>query len=242
MSEQADLFAPGVSEAWAPATTSPVDDVRHRLSRSGPAALDEGDTLALLLVRCLNPGSDPVEMAEVLLARFGGIARIVGAPEPELARVVGARAARELGLLHSLLLRALEHPLRQRPVLASSEAVKTYLRARLTALPREVFHVLFLDRKNQLIADERMSEGTVGHAPVYPREVVRRALELSASGLLLAHNHPSGDPQPSGADVEMTRQVVAAARALDIVVHDHLVVGGDQVASLRGLGLVEAGR
>jgi len=116
--------------------------------------------------------------------------------------------------------------------------VRTYLRARLTALPREVFHVLFLDKKNQLIADERMGAGTVDHAPVYPREVVRRALELSASALVLAHNHPSGDASPSPADVEMTRQVVAAAKALQIAVHDHLIVAGDQVASLRSLGLM----
>lgn len=238
MFEQADLFASGVSEAWAPAPASPVDEVHDRLLRSGPAALDEGDTLALLLAYGLSPRLDPVAAADALLARFGGIVCILGAPEPELAQVIGASAARNLGLLHGLLLRTLEHPLRQRPVLTSSEAVKAYLRARLTALPREVFHVLFLDRKNRLIADERMSEGTVDHAPVYPREVVRRALELSASGLLLAHNHPSGDSQPSGADVEMTRQVVAAATVLRIVVHDHFVVGGDEVASLRGLGLM----
>ena len=129
-------------------------------------------------------------------------------------------------------------PLRQRPVLTSTEAVRTYLRARLAALPREAFHVLFLDKKNQLIADERMAEGTVDHAPVYPREVVRRALELSASAIVLAHNHPSGDPAPSRADIDMTQQVVAAARALQIAVHDHFVVGGDQVASLRALGLM----
>jgi DNA repair protein RadC len=135
-------------------------------------------------------------------------------------------------------LRALEYPLRQRPVLTSTEAVRTYLRTRLAALPREAFHVLFLDKKNQLIADERMAEGTVDHAPVYPREIVRRALELSASAIVLAHNHPSGDPAPSRADIDMTQQVVAAARALQIAVHDHFVVGGDQVASLRALGLM----
>jgi DNA repair protein RadC len=116
--------------------------------------------------------------------------------------------------------------------------VTTYLRARLTALPREVFHVLFLDTKNQLIADELMGEGTVNHAPVYPREVVRRALELSASAVLLVHNHPSGDPTPSGADIEVTKQVVAAAKALGIQVHDHVIVGGDVVVSLKQQGLM----
>jgi len=238
MSEQPDLFTPGVSEAWPATLTSPLDDVRDRLSRSGPTALDEGDTLALLLAHGQAPGVDFVAAADALLARFGGIARILGAPEPELAQVIGAGAARDLGLLHGLLLRTLEHPLRQRQGLTSHEAVRTYLRVRLTALPRQAIHVLFLDRKNQLIADERMSEGTVDHAPVYPREVLRRALELSASGVLLAHNHPSGDPQPSSADVEMTRQIVAAAKALGVTIHDHFVVGGDQIVSLRSLGLM----
>ncbi len=146
--------------------------------------------------------------------------------------------ARQLTLLHALLLRTLEHPIRARPLLTSHEAVRTYIRAELGALPRAVFHVLFLDRKNQLIADERMGQGSVDHAPVYPREVVRRALELSASAVLLAHNHPSGDPTPSRADIDMTKLVVEAARALQINVHDHVVVAGDQVASLRALGLM----
>ena len=241
MAEQPDLFAFGVAEAAPaarPAAAGPCDDLRGRFATSGVDGLDEGDTLALVLARCQPPGADVVAAADALLARFGGVARVLGAPEPDLARVIGAPAARQLGLLHALLLRALEHPLRQRPVLTSSEAVRTYLRARLAALPREVFHVLFLDKKHQLIADERMGAGTVDHAPVYPREVVRRALELSASALVLAHNHPSGDASPSQADVEMTRQVVAAAKALQIAVHDHLIVAGDQVASLRSLGLM----
>jgi len=240
MVDQTDPFAPGVAEAapFGAAAADLGDHLQRRFAAYGVGALDEGDTLALVLARCLRPGEDAVAAADALLARFGGIGRIFGAPEIDLARVIGAPAARQLGLLHALLLRVLEHPLRARPALASSAAVRTYLRARLTALPREVFHVLFLDRRNQLIADERMGSGTVDHAPVYPREVVRRALELSASALLLAHNHPSGDPQPSGADIEMTRKVVEAARALGIVVHDHLVVAGDEVVSLRTAGLM----
>jgi DNA repair protein RadC len=240
MAEQSDLFAPGVAErlGFIPVAADPAHDLQQRFLAYGVAALDEGDVLALVLGHCLRPGADAVAAADALIARFGAIGRVLGAAEADLARVIGISAARQLGLLHALLLRALEHPLRQRPVLTSHHAVKTYLRARLTALPREAFHVLFLDRKNQLLADERLGDGTVDHAPVYPREVVRRALELSASALLLAHNHPSGDPQPSGADVEMTRKVVEAARVLGIVVHDHFVVAGDQVVSLRALGLM----
>lgn len=241
MFEQPDRFTVGVAEAASRvirASSVPWEDLQHRFAASGVGGLDEGDTLALVLSRCLPPDADAVAAADTLMARFGGVARVLGAPEPDLAQVIGMPAARQLGLLHLLLLRALEHPLRQRTVLTSFEAVRTYLRCRLTALPREAFHVLFLDRKNQLIADERLGQGTVDHAPVYPREVVRRALELSASALLLAHNHPSGDPNPSSADVEITRKVVEAARALAITVHDHFVVAGDQVVSLRAAGLM----
>ncbi len=242
MDEQGDLFAPGLAEAPAlaviAAATDPCAELSDRFAAFGLAGLDEGDTLALVLGRCLRPGLNPIGAADALMRRFGGLGRIFGAPEPELARVIGRDAARELALLHSLLLRVLEHPLRERTVLGSSEAVKVYLRARLAALPREVFHVLFLDRKNQLIADERLGVGTVDHAPVYPREVARRGLELSASAILLAHNHPSGDPTPSRADIDMTKQVVEAVKVLQIAVHDHLLVAGDQVTSLRTLGLM----
>jgi DNA repair protein RadC len=242
MAEQGDLIARGVDEApllaLIGAPVDPCAEVRERFETFGPSALDEGDTLALILSRCSTPGANAVGAADALMARFGGLGRIFGAPEPELAQVVGVPAARELGLLHGLLLRVLEHPLRQREVLTSTSAVNTYLRAALGALPREVFHVLFLDKKNELLADERLGTGTVDHAPVYPREVVRRALELGASALILAHNHPSGDPTPSAADIDMTKQIVAAAEALRIKVHDHMIVAGDQVATLRALGLM----
>lgn len=242
MPEQDDLFSPGVDEAAFLAIIDRKDDpcaeVWERLSVYGPSALDEGDTLALLLNRCSIAGAHALGAADALIARFGGLGRVFGAPEPELARLIGVPAARELGLLHGLLLRVLEHPLHNREVLTSASAVNLYLRARLGALPREEFHVLFLDKKNQLIGDDLMGAGTVDHAPVYPREVVRRALEHSASAMILAHNHPSGDPAPSSADVEMTRQIVAAAEVLRITVHDHMIVAGDQVASLRSLGLM----
>ncbi|MBU1376118.1 MAG: DNA repair protein RadC [Alphaproteobacteria bacterium] len=234
MAEQPDLFIPGVAEAPWPSLdpsvgASGIDRV---------AALDEEGALAQLLARCGASEADPIDLACALLDRFGGIGRVIGAPAADLARVVGAELAVELGVVHALLLRVLDFPLRHRAFLGSWGAAKTYLRARLRALPREAFHVLFLDRRNQLIADERMGEGSISHAPVYPREVVRRALELSACGVLLAHNHPSGDPTPSPADIEMTRQVVDACRALDIAVHDHLIVGGEEVASLKALGLM----
>lgn len=238
MTEQSDLFGPNplagpsLAEAAWPA-------LRPKVGACGVdlvATLDEETTLAQLLARC--GARHPDLLSARLLWCFGGIARVLGAPPADLAREAGEGVAIELGLLHALLVRALEHPLRQRQVLESWSAARDYLRARLRALPREVFHVLFLDRKNQLIADEKMGEGTVHHAPVYPREVARRALERSASSLLLAHNHPSGDPAPSAADIDMTRQIVEACRPLGIAVHDHFIVGGDQVESLKTLGLM----
>lgn len=236
---QPDLFAPGVAEtpafALVPSPAGPIG-VRRRLA--GVDTLDEAETLERLVTRCQPGVADPAGVAEALLARFGDIGHVLGAPHAELAQTVGWDIAAELTLLHALLVRALQYPLRRREALGSWEAATAYLRARLTPLPREVFHVLFLDTKNQLIADERMAEGSVNHAPVYPREIVRRALELSANAVLLAHNHPSGDPTPSRADIEMTKLVVEAAKALQIQVHDHIIVGGDAVVSLRRQGLM----
>lgn len=207
---------------------------RHLAARvlaPGPVTLDDASCLELLC--------DLDEaVALTLIETFGSLPEVLGAPAADLARVVGRRAARQVRLAHELSRRQLERPLRVRAVLGSSSAVDAYLRAALVGAPREQFRVLYLDKKNQLIADEVLGEGTVDHAPVYPREVVRRALELHASAMLLCHNHPSGDPTPSSGDVEMTRQVVEAAKALRIAVHDHIVVGGQQTASLRALGLM----
>jgi DNA repair protein RadC len=176
--------------------------------------------------------------AQALLEAFGSLPEVLGAPAANLVRVAGRRAAGRIKLAHELARRLLVRPLRDRCLLIASSQVQAYLRATLVGAPREQFRVLFLDKRNRLIADEKLSDGTVDHAPVYPREVVRRALELNASAMLLCHNHPTGDSTPSAADIEMTRQVVAAAKALGLQVHDHLVVGGQQVASLRTLGLM----
>ena len=236
MARQADLFEAGMAETRAAFAAVPLGAERRRRRGVRVEALAEAEILERLLART-RPAT-AASLADALLVRFGGIGRVVGAPAADLARIVGDEVADDLELLHVLLLRALEFPLRSRDVLSSWDAVKTYLCARLRACPREAVHVLFLDKKNQLIADERLGEGTVDHAPVYPREVVRRALELSASALVLAHNHPSGDPTPSRADIDMTKQVMAAAQALQIAVHDHLIIGASQVVSLRAQGLM----
>lgn len=222
--------------AGAATSTVSARELRDRATRHGLQALDEQEALQLLLSRASPRRAE--DLAGRLLARFGCFARVLGATLPELMQVVDQPVALELKLLHDATRRVLELPLRRRSILGSVSAVAAYLRVRLAGQSRESFHVLYLDRGNGLIADELMGAGTVDHAPVYPREVVRRALELAASGCCLAHNHPSGDPNPSRADVEMTRQVVEACRALGITVHDHFLVAGDQVVSLRSLGVM----
>ena len=217
------------------------DGHRTRLRRRAAisfAALPDYELVELLLARSL-PRGDIKPIAKTLLARFGSLAGVLGAGIEELRTVqgVGPAAALDLKLLHEATLRMGRSEMRKRPVITSWTALLAYAKAAMAGAPREQFRVLFLDKKNQLIADEVLGEGTVDHAPVYPREVMRRALELSASAIILAHNHPSGDPTPSTADVEMTRQIIDAGRPLRITVHDHIVVGRDGVASLKALGL-----
>jgi len=206
-------------------------DVAARLRIGGPRALD--DVEALQVLARLSPAR-----AAALMRGFGSLPEVLGADRAAIRRIVPGEAADRLALAADLSRRLLAAPLAQRCVLGSGSAVADYLRIVFGARPREAFRVLFLDKRNRLIRDEVMGEGTVDHAPVYPREVVRRALELNASALVLAHNHPAGDPAPSAADIDMTRQVVEAARALGIAVHDHIIVAGDGVSSLKTLGLM----
>jgi len=215
---------------------STPSELRSRAVQHGLHTLDETEILQLLVSRAATRRAGV--LAARLMARFGGLAQVLGATLPELMQVVDAPVAVELKLLQDAWRRVLEFPLRRRSILNSGAAVAAYLRMSLGGQSRESFRVLFLDKRNGLIADELMGEGTVDLAPVYPREVVRRALELAASSCCLAHNHPTGDPTPSAADVEMTRQVVDACRALGVTVHDHYLVAGDQVTSFRAAGLM----
>jgi DNA repair protein RadC len=215
------------------------DRLRERAAAGGLPALPDYELLELYLFRTV-PRGDVKPLAKALIARFGGLGGVLGAPVEALKTVpgVGEAVALDLTLMHEAALRLGRETIDKRPVISSWTALLAYVRTALAHEPREQFRVLFLDKKNQLVADEVMGHGTVDHAPVYPREVVRRALELSASAVILVHNHPSGDPTPSVADVDMTRQVVEAGRALRIAVHDHLVVGRDGVASFKALGLL----
>lgn len=220
----------------APAELWRIDDVVGR----SPAldGLDDQTLLTLMLARSLH-GDASSRIAEALFERFGSLGDVLVANVPELGRIAGlnATAITDLKLLRQLSIRLARSDACRRPVLSSFTALTAYVRTVLAHLPREQFRVLYLDRRNILLRDEWVADGTVDHAPVYPREVVRRALEVSASALILVHNHPSGDPTPSRADIDMTRQVVEAARVFGLQVHDHLVVGREGTASFRALGL-----
>lgn len=203
-------------------------------------ATDAGDLdlLVWLLQRTLAPRG-VVAAATALLESLGGLCGVLSADEAALRRVGLAPAAIvDLGRVRALAIAMARSEACRRPVLSSWIALQNYLRADLAYRPREQFRTLYLDRRNILIRDEWRADGSVDHAPVYPREVIRRALELSASALILVHNHPSGDPEPSRADIEMTRQIIDGARVFGLQVHDHLVVGRTGMASFKALGLL----
>ena len=201
--------------------------------------LDDASLLSLLMTRTL-PQRDLPQAVEALLEVFGSVAAVVAADPPELARAASLNATTitDLKLLQQLSVRLARSEACRRPVVSSWSCLIAYVRSALAHAPREQFRALYLDRKNVLLRDEFLAEGTVDHAPVYPREVIRRALEVSASALILVHNHPSGDPTPSRADIEMTRQINDAARVFGLQVHDHLVIGRQGTASFKQLGLI----
>ncbi len=217
---------------------------RERL-RERFAASDAGDTFAdyelleLLLFR-LIPRADTKPVAKALIARFGSLSEVLGAPVGLLREVkgVGAAVALDLKVVAGVARRMVRGEIKGREVLASWQEVLDYCRAAMAFEEREQFRILFLDKKNALIADEVQQTGTVDHTPVYPREVIRRALELSATAIILVHNHPSGDPAPSRADIEMTKTIVETGRQLGIAVHDHIIIGSKGFASMRGLLLI----
>ncbi|MGB7079324.1 MAG: DNA repair protein RadC [Xanthobacteraceae bacterium] len=213
--------------------------LRSRFRDAGPDALSDYELLELLLFRAL-PRSDVKPLAKALLEKFGSFAEVIAAPQSRLAEVkgLGHASATELKIVQAAASRLLRGAVKKRPVLSSWSTVLDYCRTAQAFADREQFRVLFLDKRNALIADELQQVGTVDHTPVYPREVVKRALELAATAIILVHNHPSGDPTPSRADIQMTQQIIAVAQPLGIGVHDHIIVGKDGHASLKGLKLI----
>jgi len=215
------------------------DRLRTRLREQGGEALLDYELLELLLFQ-LVPRRDTKPIAKELLARFGSVSEVLSAPRRMLLEVsgVGESVADGLKLSQAIALRFARDGVRGRDTLGSWQAVLDYCRTAMAFEEREQFRILFLDKKNQLIADEKQQTGTVDHTPVYPREVVKRALELSATALVLCHNHPSGDPTPSQADIAMTRTIVDVAKPLGIVVHDHIILARGGHASFRALKLI----
>ncbi len=246
MREPAAMLSDIASPDFWPEAATPAQDhqlghrdrLRQRVKAGGFAPVPDYELLELILFRTF-PRGDVKPLAKALIARFGSLAGVFAASLPELCAVkgVGEAAAIDIQSIQAVALRIARAPVVGRTVISSWTALLAYVRVALAHEPREQVRVLFLDNKNQLIADEVMNHGTVDHAPVYPREVMRRALELSAAAVILVHNHPSGDPSPSRADIDMTHQVAEAGRALSIRVHDHLIVGREGVASLKALGL-----
>ncbi len=211
--------------------------LRARFDEGGAAAMPDYELLELLLFRAI-PRQDVKPLARRLLDTFGDLARVVAAPRARLLQVegVGPAVAQDLKVIEAAAQRMMRARVMHRPVLSSWAALLDYCHTAMAHRETEQFRLLFLDRKNVLIADEEQARGTVDHVPVYPREVVKRALELNASALILVHNHPSGDPTPSTADIEMTERIRTAAEALGITLHDHLIIGKGRELSFRSAG------
>jgi len=213
--------------------------LRARFRKAGVDGLQDYELLELILFRAI-PRRDVKPLAKDLIAKFGGFAETLAAPIERLTEVKGVSeaVAMELKIVQAASLKFAQERVLNRPVISSWSDLLSYCRSAQADEKIELFRILFLDKKNILIADEVQQRGTVDHTPVYPREVVKRALELGASAIILVHNHPSGDPTPSPADVDMTNQIVKATKALGIRVHDHLVIGHKSEASFKSLGLL----
>ena len=228
-----------VSDIEMPHYVGHRERLRERFFTAGAEALPDYELLELTLFAAV-PRRDVKPLAKALIARFGSFAEVIAAPRERLLEEDGitAAAATQLKIVEAAARRLAKTRILGRPALASWSALIDYCAAAMARSPKEEFRILFLDRKNVLIADEVQSTGTVDHTPVYPREIVKRALEHAASALIPVHNHPSGDPTPSKADITMTRDVADAAKALGIVVHDHVIVGRSGHVSFKALGLL----
>lgn len=213
--------------------------LRERFNLGGAAAMPDYELLELVLFRAI-PRQDVKPLARLLINRFGDFNGVLSASPVHLKKVKGCGPAviTELKIIEAAAHRLSRARIMQRHVISSWDAVLDYCHTVMSHRDTEQFRILFLDTKNALIADEEQGKGTVDHVPVYPREVVKRALELNAASIILVHNHPSGDPTPSDADIQMTRQIDRAASTMAITVHDHIIVGKSRETSFRALGLL----
>jgi DNA repair protein RadC len=213
--------------------------LRERFMAGGDAAIPDYELLELVLFRSI-PQRDVKPLAKALIGQLGSFAEVLAAAPARLAEIdgVGESTVIDLKIVEAAAKRLAKGAVAKRQVLSSWTAVIDYCRAAMAFADKEQFRILFLDKRNALIADEVQQTGTVDHTPVYPREVVKRALELSASAIILVHNHPSGDPTPSAADIRMTREIAEVAKPLGVIVHDHIIVGRQGHASFKGLKLI----
>jgi DNA repair protein RadC len=236
--EEASKKPAGLAEP-APHFLGHRERLRERFLKGGSDALADYELLELVLFRAIGR-RDLKPLAKELLKQFGSFAEVVSAPIERLKSIkgLGEAAITELKIVQAAAHQLARGQVQNRPVLSSWSSVLDYCRTAMAFADKEQLRVLFLDKRNRLIADELQQEGTVDHTPVYPREVVKRALELSATAVILVHNHPSGDPTPSQADIAMTKEIVSVAQPLGISVHDHIIVGKDGHASLKGLRLI----
>jgi DNA repair protein RadC len=236
---QPGLFEAPVKAAEAPSYHGHRERLRSRLMEGGSDAMPDYELLELVLFKAY-PRGDTKDLAKRLIARFGSFAEVINAPDLLIEEVRGAgpRVVQELKIVRAAALRMMQRQVMQKPVLGTWSQVVEYCRASMAYEAHELFRILFLDKKNRLIADEIQGEGTVDHTPVYVREVVKRALELSSTAIILVHNHPSGDPAPSRADIDMTKHIIDVARPLGVTVHDHVIVGRQGHVSFRGMKLI----
>ncbi len=213
--------------------------LRDRFRDTGERGMADYELLELVLFQSI-PRRDVKPLAKTLIHRFGSFAEVLGAPVARLQEIDGIseRVALDLKLMEAAARRMTHGAVRQRTSMSSWKDVIDYCRTAMAFAEREEFRVLFLDKRNGLIGDELQGTGTIDHTPVYPREVVRRALEVGATAIILVHNHPSGDPTPSSADVKMTQDIIGIAKPMGIAVHDHIIVGRNGHASLRGMNLI----
>ena len=228
-----------LAEAPAPHYLGHRERLRDRFLDGGPDAVTEYELLELILFRAI-PRRDVKPLAKALIAKFGSFAEVVSAARSRLREIdgLGEAAIAEIKIVQAAANRLARGEVKKRTVLSSWSSVLDYCRTTMAFADKEQFRVLFLDKRNQIIADEVQQTGTVDHTPVYPREVIKRALELSATALILVHNHPSGDPTPSRADIQMTQAIVEIAKPLGISVHDHIIVGKDGHTSFKGSKLI----
>ncbi len=213
--------------------------LRDRLLRGGPEALADHELIEYLLALAI-PRRDTKALAKDLIAEFGGFSALLSADAEAIAKQpgMGATSTAALKIVQAAALRLVSEPARTRPILSSWQALSDYLHADMAHRATERVRVLHLDGKNRLIRDELASEGSIDEAAVYTREIIRRALDLGTSALILVHNHPSGDATPSRADIQLTREILEAGKRLNIQVHDHIIVGREGHVSLRSAGLI----